>query len=211
MKLPRTTILFPLCLLLAGCGGPIASDPGPAPAGPAPGVRDTSGGEALKTSNLQPGPGRPFPAPLDSGRVELSAPAGWDWFPRDSAYITRLFKTSQGALPRILVTAVDAPTGLPADITPENVEQLREYIAGELVVEDIKPLEPPKAIQIDGKALVRYVRGGKLKNASVERQVLLVLRGGRLYTIELQSFPADTEAERDAAYAVAGSMKFSKE
>ncbi len=205
--------LLSICLFavaLAGCSPPQAADGGPAPGAPKPGgPRDTSGGDKFTTATLTVKPGSQLPGVQDGGRVEISAPKGWDWFPRDAAYVTRFFRTSQGALPRILVTVEDAPSELPADITAGNVEQLREYIAGELVVKDVKPLEAPKAVEVNNVAVVRYVRGGKLKNASVERQMLNVLRGGRLYTIELQSFPAETETYRDAAYAVAGSMKFS--
>jgi len=211
----RTTALAALiCLPLAGCSPQPAADGGGAPSTPggtapaATGGRDTSGGATFNTAALSVKPGAELPGVQDEGRLNLSAPKGWDWFPRDAKYVTRFFKTSQGALPRILVTVAAAPSELPTDITADNVDELREYIAAELVVEDIKPLEPPKAIQVNDTALVRFVRGGKLKNASVERQMLSVVRGGRLYTIELQSFPAETETYRDAAYAVAGSMKF---
>ncbi len=152
--------------------------------------------------------------PLDDDRIEIAKPQGWRALPRDSDYLTRFYEANPNGLPRIEITVEARSYGDLETATSENVEQFAELVAADLaaleLVENVIPL------QIGDTACARYVGLVELKLAaetkiSAERQRLLVLQDGRLYTIVLLVLPNTLRRSRDAAYAVCASLRFGEE
>jgi hypothetical protein len=149
--------------------------------------------------------------PLDDDRVEIAKPQGWQAMPRDSAFLTRFYRTNRNGLPRIEITVEPRTYGDLATVTSENVEQFVKLVAERLG--DLELVEKVIPLQIGDTPCARYVGRVDLKlsagqTISAERQRLLVLQDGRLYTIDLLVMPKTLRQSRDAAYAVCAGLRF---
>jgi hypothetical protein len=150
--------------------------------------------------------------PLDDGRVEIAPPDGWGVLPRDSAYLTRFFKENRSGLPRIDVRVEADRYGDLGTATDQSVEEFAQQVAAELEAEGTKPLEPVLPMLLGDVPCARYVVATKLRMGdrviAAERQRLLVLRDGRLYTVDLLVLAQTLKKDRDAAYAVVAGLRF---
>ncbi len=229
MNRPRKLIAVAslAALMTTGCTG--SSTPGtPATSGGSPSVATPTAGRPADTT-AKSGPAQPGTAkgvirvpqdklaigdympPLDDDRVEIAKPQGWQALPRDSAYLTRFFQTNRNGLPRIEITVEPRTYGEIESVTADNVEQFAKLVAKDLG--DLELIENVLPLQIGETACARYVGRVDLKLAAgqtinAERQRLLVLQGGRLYTIDLLVLPNTLRQSRDAAYAVCASLRF---
>lgn len=149
--------------------------------------------------------------PLDKGRVKVPVPAGWKVLSKKKGYLARFFHTVRSNPPRINVTVVDPPQNDFPTATEENVDWLRdvvqEHIDGKLV-EGEKLVDSYRTIVFGNKPWVRCVRGGKLGNIGIERQILVTIADGRMYTVELMVIAHTLKKHRDSGYAVAAAMQF---
>lgn len=157
--------------------------------------------------------GNYLPAALDNDRVELAIPEGWKHFGRDSGrYLVKLART-KGSMPSIEFT-VD-PRGLEGmqTVTEDNLREFAELVSQQM---DKSALLEPVIPMIIGKTpCARYVKKVVLKKSdgkrvSAELQSLKILRGGRLYTIDLTVLPKTMQKEQGAAYSVCASLRFCK-
>lgn len=150
--------------------------------------------------------------PLDEGRVEIAPPDGWGVLPRDSAYVTRFYKENRSGLPRIDVQVEADRYGDLGTATEQNVQEFAEQVAAELKAEGSQPLEPVLPLLLGDVPCARYVVATRLqmgeKVVAAERQRLLVLHAGRLYTIDLLVLAQTLKKDRDAAYAVVAGLRF---
>lgn len=150
--------------------------------------------------------------PLDHDRVEVAPPAGWRPLPRDNEYLARFYKHDRNALPRIEIRVEDGAFSM-TTVTEDNVAEFAEEVAKQLgEAKAGSLLEPVLPMVINETPCARYVEALKLKMPSglapAERQRLLVLYGGRLYTIDLLVLPDTLKSSRDEAYAVCAGMRF---
>ncbi|MFV1964869.1 MAG: hypothetical protein ACC628_05565 [Pirellulaceae bacterium] len=149
---------------------------------------------------------------LDDGRVEIAPPAGWNVLPRGGSHLTRFYKNNRNGLPRIEVKVEDRRYGDISTVTTDNVGKFAERVAAELEERGKRLLEPVIPMVLGEVPCARYVTLLQLtmgeKTISAERQHLLVLHGGRLYTIDLSVLPATLKQSRDAAYAICSGLRF---
>jgi len=151
--------------------------------------------------------------PLDDDRIGIAKPQGWRALPRNSAYLTRFYQSNPNRLPRIEITVEVRTYGDLETVMSENIEQFAKLVAADLG--DLELVENVVPLQIGDTACARYVGRVELilaaeKKISAERQRLLVLQDGRLYTIDLLVLPNTLRRSRDAAYAVCASLRFGK-
>ena len=199
------SLLFAACLaalLAVGCGGKSKVIEGEAEA---PTIRKVSADKLPALDEYLP--------PLDDGKLELAGPKDWKRMSREAKYLARFVKGDPLGLPRVLVTAEQADIAQFETADEENVVEFANIIGARLKDGKATVLEPSRPMMIGQHAFARYVLRAKFKNANIERQMLQTLVGGRLYTIDLQV--ADGELlkhreHRDAAYAVAAGLKFSR-
>jgi hypothetical protein len=205
----RFGMILVMVLPLAGCGG---GGGGPAtPDASAPAVK------SVAANRLEWGD--PLP-PLDDGRVILSAPKDWAVLPRRRGYLTQFYrdKTQQVRVPRIWVTVEESTLPEIRTVDADNLEQFAQLVAQRLKDNGTKLVEPVRPMMIGDTPCARYVllttfsstERGQTQKLTAERQILEVLAGGRLYTIDLHVPPRKMLDYRDAGYAVAASMSFPK-
>jgi hypothetical protein len=167
-------------------------------------------------ANSLPAVSDPIPN-LDGGRIDVAPPEGWKFLPRSSDYVIRFYQSDPNGLPRIEITGEDWGQGnVMRTVSRENVEQFAQLIDAELKKAGKELIEPVLPMVIADTPCARYVRGitlqyrrdGKVSNMFAERQVLLTLYNGRLYTIDLRVLPQTLLQYRDYGYAVCGGLKF---
>jgi hypothetical protein len=156
-------------------------------------------------------------APLDGGRLELAAPAGWKTRPRAPENLAEFYYVSLNNLPRIQVIALDSRHEGFETITEKNVAAFARLLDKELFATRGKSIiEPAKPMIIGGVPCVRYVLRIKIKTLvdrvyvynDAELQVLETIHNGRLYRVELRVLEGTILMHRDASYAVLSSLKF---
>jgi hypothetical protein len=149
--------------------------------------------------------------PLDSGRVLIPVPADWSISPRRSEYLVRFFFKLRSSPPWITVTVAESDE---IDLDSPTVADLHPLLLAisELIDDSLLDgeslLEECQAVTLGDQPWIRSVRGGKLSNRSVERQILKTVHDGRIYTVELVVNPDKLLDSRDYAYAVAANMEF---
>jgi hypothetical protein len=200
-----TLLLGFLACVLAGCGG---GEEGGQAQPAAPGKLPP---KVVNVKNLPPLED-PLPA-QDEGRVEVAGPKTWRPMSRRESYVAGFSPGSGSTPPRVLVRAKAAPAGSPAAVSAENIAAFETYIEPVLAEElkgkkDIR--EPVRMLIIGDRPWARYVRIGSMQGQGVERQFLVTVANGRLYTVELQVFMGQLLDHRDSAYAIAGGMRFLK-
>ena len=151
--------------------------------------------------------------PLDEDRIEIASPENWHVSDYDRKYLKRFFKTDQNGLPHIRVNVEQRRFGELETVSKDNLEQFAKLVAAEFEQRGTKLLEPVISMSIGDTPCARYVMAVRLKLGDgkpvmAERQSLLVLNDGRLYTIDLLVLPETLLESRDAAYAVCASFRF---
>jgi hypothetical protein len=194
---------------------PSPSETGPTANGPAEPEdgRDEPGSYARE--DLETELDEYLPVVLDEGRVRIAPPKRWFKQPRSKEYLAR-FDTRRIELPRITVTAQDAPFDDPTTINSENLAAFAELVLAGISEEDQKRiLETAKPMVLGGRHCVRYVIQSKptrFKRSgpaiTYERQVLKTLNQGRIYTVTLDVFESTMEQYRDKGYAVMAGLDF---
>jgi len=189
------------------------SNPAPIPNSPKP-ATTSQGVLPIPIEELAIGDYMP---PLDDGgggTIEIAKPKGWEAIARRSGYLMRFREPNRKGLPRIEMKVETRSYGFLETVTSENVEQFAELVAKELgdapLVENVIPL------QIGEIACVRYVSYVRLEleagvETIAERQRLMVLRNGQLYTIDLLVHQNTLKQSRNAAYAVCAGLRFNQE
>jgi len=160
----------------------------------------------------------PLQRPLDEGRLAICPPADWAFSPQAN-YLVVFAKGKVSELPRLTVAAAESPFG-PADTSEDNALVLAKDIQKRLEKEKKNVREKPKPIKLGGQVWVRHVRQVSQGGSPCAVQSLQIIRGGRLYTLELfsaaksdspTSLDAAVKEFRDVAYAVAANARFTKE
>jgi hypothetical protein len=210
MRVRRIAVLFSLgglISLLTACQEAPEGSSGEAVRGTAASSKNESVQQKTPSAELAN-----YLPPLDGGRIEIAPPAKWRTMPRDSDYVTRFYKTDRNGLPRIEVKVEESRFGEISSVTRGNVERFAEMVAADLKAQGTKPIEPVIPLVIGEVPCARYVTSLQLnmgdKAIPAERQRLLVLNEGRLYTIDLLVLRDTLIRSRDAAYAVCSSMRF---
>jgi hypothetical protein len=156
---------------------------------------------------------------LDGGRITVAPPGEWQFGSKQKNIVCRFYLTDREGLPRIVVRSEPTVVGEIKDVTAENVVAYAEEVAKDLEAKGKKPQENLRPLILGENPWVRYVkkarypRGGEGSQDMVdaEWQVLQTVRGGRTYYVDWQVLAgklATETTQRDAAYAVAGTMKF---
>lgn len=206
----RWSIALGAALLAVGCTGG------------SPQGKSGSEGGAIRKRSLEelPAVGEYAP-PVDEGRLLVAGPAGWSLLPRGRSYLIGFGRGKPSELPRIVVSAEEAPPDSPPQLDAENApafaarraEVLRADVqAGRKQVE-----EYPLPIQLGPTVFVRHVRRASLGGAPCVVQTLETVQQGRLYSVELiaaveaarsEEYEASLLKWRDQGYAVAAHLRF---
>ena len=202
--------------ILPGCGGGEVADDG----GDEAVVEETPTINGIKHRSAEklPKVGDHLP-PLDGGKVEVAAPAGWNTLSRSSKSLASFAKGKASELPRITISAADSPDPAVSELTAENYEQMAAVILKQMQSGDKKPaiLEPSLPIYLGDILYLRHVRKAQLSGTPVVIQSLQTIHDGRLYSVELmaeidaarsEEYEASLKKYRDYGYAVAANMKF---
>jgi hypothetical protein len=204
---------------LSGCGGG-DSDKLPARVKVPEGEAEISKEEIKRydIADLEP-VDEPLQRPLDGGRLELCPPAEWGFFSQAN-YLVVFAKGRVSELPRMTVAAADSPFGAD-DTTKDNAHALATKIQQKLVKDKRNIREKPKPVILGDRVWIRSVRQVTQGGTPCAVQSLQIVRGGRLYMLEMFSAAKDdspasmaaaikADKARDIAYAVAANAKFPK-
>jgi hypothetical protein len=158
---------------------------------------------------------------LDAGRVSLAPPASWHPESRRNEYLARfrLDRTQVIPLPRITVEVREAQFQQPANATEQNLGELLERIhatLGERTVQALK--EPPQQLVVGDVPCIRYLvrrgfsvsrgAGSAPQTYAGEREVVLTLAGGRIYSVILDAYEGKADDYRGDLFAVVASLRF---
>jgi hypothetical protein len=189
-------LLAGLILFSAGCSG----------SGPAGKPEADGGGE--KAGNALASKIGDYMPPLDSGRLEIAAPKGWDWAnPGGGVLVAFKPKDAEiNALPRVLLSVADSEFPGIDDVTASNVEDFVRQVAAS--VADQKPKESARAHTSNGRHFARYLVLGKRRNQVVAQQFLTTVAGSRVYTLRLEAYQSQFDKSKSLLEAIAASMKF---
>jgi hypothetical protein len=206
-------LILAICAVgaLAGCGGEATSDKG---ARGAAAIEAADEGIKRRSAEDLPAVGEYLP-PLDDGKVEIAAPAGWIQLPNTSKQLAAFAPDKAKAYPRINVTAGDSPLPVLGDLSEENAAQFVTVLDDPYRKKRKSLPEAGKPIVLGGTPFIRQVRLVSINKKQLVLQWLATVQKGRLYTVELfcevdPAKPEDyatplTEA-RDYAYAVAAHL-----
>ncbi|MFM9116621.1 MAG: hypothetical protein ACKOU6_10735 [Planctomycetota bacterium] len=198
--------LWPLlAVLLSGCSGG-NSGGGAAVGGNA---ADGAGVKSYAVNQLPP-VSLDLP-PLDSGRLEVPTPDKWAPLSQKKEYIVAFQVKGRTGFPQMVITAEDVEQ---ADVTKDNVAAyaaaVQAKLEAQMAAKQVLVLEPAKALVLGRNAYARYVLKGRKQGkevATLERQLLRTVRGGRQYTIDL-TVTDDLTTHRDHAYALGAGIRF---
>ena len=201
-------LMFVIGLALAGlpgCGG--SSDDKPAARVKAPESEPESPKDEIKRYDIAdlPPVDEPMPRPLDGGRLELCPPADWV-FSGQANYLVVFAKVKVSELPRMTVAAADSPYGT-ENTTEENAQSLAKNIQKKLVKDKRNVRELPKPVRLGESVWVRHVREVPQGGSPCAVQSLQIVRGGRLYTLEMFSVAKDDSQAAMAAAVNAGNVR----
>jgi hypothetical protein len=189
-----------LCGAFAGCGGTpsettAASAPDQEPFKPLP-LKEVAQAELPKLND--------YLGKIDT-KVEVAPPQGWIPKTRSKEYLVAFVRDKSSAVPAIVVRATDTAEGDIADVTEDNVVDYA--IAVQATLSD--PIESARPMKIVDRYFVRYVKDARISDLPAEVQVLMTVREGRTYIVELRVRDvADLKKYKAHAYAVAAGLKF---
>jgi hypothetical protein len=149
--------------------------------------------------------------PQDQGRLQVACPQGWDWASAPGEYVLGFHRKNNSLddLPRMLLAAQESPF---PDLKDVGESQLTEFVQAVSRALGDQALETPVTPVMAGStACAVYVELVKWKHGRVPRLVVKTVVAGRLYTINLDVPEQQFAKYRDAAYAVAASIKVIRE
>ena len=152
---------------------------------------------------------------LDDGRLRVAPPISWYVAPRDKAYLVRFVfdRLRQSPLPRITIEAHDADFQHPRDVTQANLPEFLKQFTDSLDERTRRASEGRILMLMLGDVpcvsytLNREFRVGTSRYKS-EREVLVTLRNGRLYTVSLDVYAGKLLDSQGDAYAVVAGLRF---
>lgn len=152
---------------------------------------------------------------LDEGRLRVAPPADWYVVPRAKDYIVQFVfdRTRQSPLPRITIEARDANFRQPRDVTRANLPAFLERYTGSLDRDTRQAAEGRVLMLMIGDVpcvvytLNKRFRDGNREYAG-EREVLVTLRNGRLYTVTLDVYAGKMELYNGDVFAVVAGLRF---
>ncbi len=200
---PALLILAVLSACTVGCGPPVpqgASKPSDRQAGA---TRD----DQYQASDLSVNIGEYMP-PLEGGKLEIASPENWDWARPGRDYVVGFVPhgSKLNSLPRILVSAEECPYPDIRRVSKDNVQEFAQAVSASIAGQEVaKPVRP---LILGDNVFACYVTFAKSKNAVVSRQILETVVEGRRYIVRLEVYERQFDKYRDAAYAVAMSMKY---
>ncbi len=143
---------------------------------------------------------------LDGRRLEVAPPKGWLVGSRQSGYLIWFCEQKRLQMPRVVVLTEDPAPGFET-VTEENLVAFAKTIQKEIEDRGIKLIEREVLpMVVGGRACVRYVIGGNLGGATVDRQVLVTQVNGRRYKVELHAYQGRLKSLVDKGYSVMASM-----
>jgi hypothetical protein len=189
-----------LSLATAGCA--------PEPAGTAtPNATPSadSNRNEYQAGDLKIGIGEYMP-PLENGNLVIASPEDWVWRRPGGDYLVGFVPrdSDMNSLPRILVSADDSPYPDFQRVTKDNMGEFAEVVSNSLADQKLDV----QALLLGENPFCRTVTFAKRKNAVVSRQILETVVAGRRYAVTLEVYQHQFDKYRDAAYAVAMSMRF---
>ena len=197
------------CVCVAGCGR--RSAPGAAPASDDEAAEpDVPSTKHHPVAELRVKIGT-YLIPQDAGLLSVACPQGWEQGSDRSSsaqgYLVAFHRKggSVEELPRILVTAEDTPF---PDLNQVQEATLVDFVKAVTRTLGDKTLETPVTpVMAGATTCAAYVEMVKRKSGRGPRLVVMTLAGGRLYTINLDVQEPQFAKYRDAAYAIAASLK----
>jgi hypothetical protein len=110
------------------------------------------------------------------------------------------------------VTVYAEPAGQVDDATPGNVlefaKNFQKTLDAELASQGIKLAENVHPVQIGDFVGVEYVRRAKIGADSVDRLLLVTVKKGRKYSLEMRALQGTLPRYRPFARAIAAGMNF---
>ena len=195
-------LLFPFSL--AGCGGDTTESTGKGETVQTPKTVEPIriAGDRIQFEKDQ------IVSNLDDQRLDVKPPKGWSLGPRQEKYLVWFRVNKAAQVPRLLVSLEEPSEGF-ENVNEKNVVAFAKAIQKEVDNEKVKLIEKDVLPIIAGdQPCARYVVGGKLGGASVDRQVLITQANGRRYRVELQSYTDSFKEHRDAGYSVMAGLTF---
>lgn len=149
--------------------------------------------------------------PLDGDRIDVPFPARWAPTSQKKGFVVVLQLKGRSGFPQMIMTVEPVAGG---DVTADSVSayaaEVQTGLDAQVAANQTKQLEKAKPLILGENAFARYVLAGRRPGrevATIERQVLTTVRGGRKYVLELQ-VTGELMEFRDDAYAVAAGIKF---
>jgi hypothetical protein len=150
---------------------------------------------------------------LDEGRLRVAPPADWYVAPRDKKYLVQFLWMRQSALPRITIEANEASFPRLRDVTVAKLPEFREKFIAALDESTRQAVDENALMLILGDipclaySMNKQFRLGTLEYPG-ERQVLVTLRKGRLYTVTLDVQAGGLVDRNGDAFAVVAGLQF---
>ena len=200
---PALLVLLILSMSVGGCGPPSSETAPKRDEADGSGARD----ERYQASDLSIGIGEYMP-PLEGGNLEIASPQDWDWARPGGDYLVGFVPhgSELNSLPRILVSSEECPYPGIRQVSEDNVQEFAQSVSDSVADQELA--EPVRPLILGENAFVCQVTFAKRKNAVVSRQILETVAAGRRYIVRLEVYERQFDKYRDAAYAVAMSMKF---
>ena len=150
---------------------------------------------------------------LDDGKLEVAPPDDWRFGARNSKlYLVKFDADAKSMFPAITVTARDSSASF-RSVGKENIRAFAEYITKDATERKVSGVKTGvAAVVIGDKFCVTYTRAMIINKNKCDVQVIEVLNGDRIYSVNLrmlQDLDDDKYAPiRDRAYAVVAGLKF---
>lgn len=200
-----------VAMVVVGCTKPaVGPAPPAAPTTTESGIRVRAAAELPKVGE--------YPPPIDDHRLEVAPPADWLVVPRTAGSLITFVQDRGSQLPRIAINAQDAPEGIDANLTEDNVAELLKWLETDLQESQRTAWEKGLPIILGETLFVRHVRPARdASGTPLVVQSLQTVQNGRLYTVELivevdaaraEEYEGSLTRLRDHGYAVAASMRF---
>ncbi len=150
---------------------------------------------------------------LDEGRVRAAPPVDWHVASRDPKCVARFLFDRAFPLPRITIEARAASFPQPRDVRRENLLEFRERLLGSLEGKMRQAMEGQCwALVLGDVPCIAYRTQQVFQVGSgrygADREVLVTLRNGRLYTVILDVQAGQLDDYRADAWAVMAGLKF---
>ena len=181
----RSVILVAVLSAFSGCDKPV--DTASASKSPVRQI-DTAGLPALGE----------YAPPLDSGRIEIAGPEGWELVGRTKGYVVRFVASSNDTNPMILVKAEE---GAAEPLTRESVVAFASALASDGTAQPVA---------IGDRVGVLQLKHGKEPNTIdriLERLIFTTVVGDRTYLVELRTRQDRVAEFQDMLFAVIAGMR----